>query len=266
MIEEPVLLETAAGPISGVCTLPDGRATAAAMVLAGARGSRSSINQVWTRVAWGLADAGIATLRCDYPGCGESWDADPAEAVRSDAEIAAWFRTRTRDAKLLAIASCYGVWPAVELIRDYDDVAGAVVLNPPLWRGRGPRTTEPHPASTSRRHNRFVALPRRVAYRLRYGPAGTRPGFKGVDRSRPRNLLAELVSRTPTRIVVGEADPERTAAETALAELRPHGSVELRVIEGLAIRGVPTRAAQAATIDEVLAWAQQVVDPTRFSV
>ena len=266
MIEEPVLLDTAAGPISGVCTLPDGPLTAAAMVLAGARGSRSSINQVWTRVAWGLADAGIATLRCDYAGCGESWDADPAEAARSDEQIAAWFRTRTGDVKLLAIASCYGVWPAVGLTRDYDDVAGAVVLNPPLWRGRGPRSTEPHPATSSRRRNRFVAFPRRVAYRLRYGPAGTRPGFVGVDRSRPRELLAELVSRTPTRIVVGEADAERAAAEAALADLQRHGRVDLRVVEGVALRGVATRAAQAATIDEVLAWAQQVVDPTGSAV
>lgn len=72
MNEYPLFVPCGNEHLAGVLTLPEGPSRAVVLLLQGHGGPRSQRNRVWTRTARALAERGLASVRMDYPGRGDS--------------------------------------------------------------------------------------------------------------------------------------------------------------------------------------------------
>ncbi len=95
MREFPIFLPYEGEHIAGIITVPDRDPEAVALLLQGVGAPRSHRYRVWTRIAHGLADIGIASVRMDYRGMGDStgpvgldWDTPPVELANAVAAMA----------------------------------------------------------------------------------------------------------------------------------------------------------------------------------
>jgi alpha/beta superfamily hydrolase len=252
--EQPLLLPTSHGPIAAIAAIPDVAPRAAVLVVQGQGSSRAGINQTWSRLARSLAEDGLATLRSDYSGVGESWDADPRERIAGVRDLAHWFRERTDGAPLLIVASCYGLSPAAALARDGAGLLAAAVITPPLFFGPDmPKITFAKPKLRRILVKKARQLPRRAAYRLRYGPAGS-SSFEQAEPGNPASDLEDLVVVAPTWIFAGSRDLCATPVRELLPRLQHRGPVELEIADDTALYGAPTPTAQFAIHERVRAW------------
>lgn len=91
-------------------------------------------NGVWARLARHLAREGISSLRFDFAGTGESSGKLVLGLGQSvDDTTAAMNALRAAGVqRLLVVGSCFGSIPSVVAAADRDDVAGAILLSPPL--------------------------------------------------------------------------------------------------------------------------------------
>ena len=143
------------------------------MILHGAGSTRAGTNQVWTGVARSLADLGVVTFRVDYPGYGESHEADRSPIQRAAVgDAVTWFRERTRDLGLLLVGVCAGVIPAAELALHDANVRGFAAMTPPVFP-----TQDAGPAASGLDRSRGWVyrarrLPKRAYLRMRYGVLG----------------------------------------------------------------------------------------------
>ena len=72
-METPVVLECKGQQLVGMLHLPEGRARVpAALLLHGFGGTKSESHRMFVKLSRALADHGIASLRFDYRGCGDS--------------------------------------------------------------------------------------------------------------------------------------------------------------------------------------------------
>jgi pimeloyl-ACP methyl ester carboxylesterase len=265
MIEEAVLLPTSRGPISATIGLPDNAPHAAVFVVQGILGTRAGLNQMWSRLTRALNEEGIATLRSDYSGTAESWDADPRERVAATLDLARWFEERTSDVPLLVVAHCYGLAPAAMMAREDPRVRGVALLSPPFFPAYDARPTLS--ATRPRRSvlRRARQLPRRVAYRARYGPATPSP-FAQMEGNPPAEDLENLVSNAPTWILVGSEDACTPPVQALLPRLQTKGDVELEVVDGMELHGAPSPLAQTTVLDSMRSWVHRCVETTRSDV
>jgi pimeloyl-ACP methyl ester carboxylesterase len=93
--EYPIFLPYEGDHIAGIITVPDRDPEAVTLLLQGVGAPRSHRYRVWTRIAHGLADIGIASVRMDYRGMGDStgpigldWDTPPVELANAVATMA----------------------------------------------------------------------------------------------------------------------------------------------------------------------------------
>ena len=253
MTNEPVLLPTSHGPIAAMVGLPGGAPRAAVLVVQGQGGSRAGVNQTWKRLAQSLVAEGYATLRSDYSGVMESWNADPRERIDGVRELVRWFGERTDGAPLLVVSSCYGLSPAAALARDGAALLGAAVITPPLWFG----SETPKISLVNRKRRTIVrrasGLPRRLAYRVRYGPARA-SFFEQAERGNPISDLEDLVAGTPTWMFAGSKDVCIKPLQELLPHLKERGTVELEVVDDATLYGAPSPIAQSAIYERVRAW------------
>ncbi len=256
LIEQPLLLPTAAGPIAAMLTAPDGPPRAAVLVMQGWACSRADSNQLWTRTSRELARLGVTTLRADYSGRGESWDADPHERVSAAREVAQWFDAQTGGIDTVLVAYCYGLVPTSAILDDRDDVIGTALVNPPLHQ------VDPRPQHAARTNGirrrlrtewrRARILPRRVAYRLRFGPAQTWWAEQTAE-ARPWRQLNALIDHGPMWILAGAGDDSVGLVRALLAKRGGTDQVEFEVTEHELLNNRSPEA-QATIRDGVIRW------------
>lgn len=136
-LETALYLESGGESVFALHTSPIARRTDLGVVLAhsGANNFSAHRNGVWSSISRELAREGIASLRFDFAGTGESSGefvpkADGHPAVDVSAALNA---LRARDCRrLLVVGSCFGGLPGVVASIDREDVAGLVLLSPPL--------------------------------------------------------------------------------------------------------------------------------------
>ena len=265
MEEVALLLPTSVGPIAALLTLPD---AADAMMLIvpgivrGGGGTRAGVNQVYVRIARAASKNRVATLRADYAGMGESWDADPRRRSAAVRDLARWACERTGDVPLLLLANCFGLSPALSICRERP-VAGAAVMVPPVLPARALRPP-PAPRSTGRERvattlGQVRALPRRIGYRMRYGSAHHLWRSEQAEYLHPVEDLRELVSRTPTWLLMGSRDACTEPVRSLLPTLQEHGHVDLTVIAGLGLHAAATPETQDAICNNVADWVARSV-------
>jgi hypothetical protein len=285
--QHPVLVETAAGVIGAIVTEPACPARAAAVLLEGWEGSRAGNDQIWVKVAAGLAELGVVSLRHDYAGIGESMLAPLELRATSTRELVHWFRRYTADLDLLVVATCYGVVPALETATDLGGARAVALITPATGRAaearlaRAPRSRPVGVAATARRarsavYQRGRRLTTGARRRAARAYARTRYGVEPGPRPIPSDLMAidtatlasQLVALAPVWVLTGGDD-----ADTAtLAELGPElvrtGRYEIEVVDDHLLHASANPAAQAVTAERVLAWARRqlaALDPSALA-
>jgi alpha-beta hydrolase superfamily lysophospholipase len=239
MADRPYLLDTSLGSLGVVLSEPEGPPRSAVLLLHGL-GTRSGINRIWTRTARGLAARGIAALRLDYPGHGDSLSVDGDLGARTEAAARAlsWLRHRTGNVPICLMGNCGGAHVAIRLAAQRP-LAGVALVTPYLRR--------PPPTTPAARWLWGWYL------RLRRRAAPTKRGRASLD-PRLRRDLRRVWSATPTMVLVGEGDV--WAADARL--LRHLGTrVEVQVAPGVVLRGKNTRQAQDETLTRLVSWLDQ---------
>lgn len=146
--EERIEIATEGGPIVGTWETPDGPAAAAVLLLHGFTGSRDELavadtnEGVFSRTARVFAERGIASLRIDFRGSGDSggeWRDTTFSGQVSDAVAALdWLRAQegVDPARTAVLGWSQGGLVAAHLAAERPDLSAAVLWAPvqnPLW-------------------------------------------------------------------------------------------------------------------------------------
>lgn len=254
MISRPLFVSTPVGPLAGIVTLPDDAPSALVMVLQGFGGTRSAVNQMLTRLARSLADDGVATLRADYAGASESFDAGEEERVAGVRALVSAFRDLVPGAPLFLVASCYGVAPAISVLREVE-VSGVAVVSPLIVPKDMPMLVHLYSQPVRR------ALGR-LRHRVRYG-SQRRRAISQAEEVDTQDALTELAATLPTFVLTGGDDRTTGDLRAFLASLPESSAVELEVVDGCALHASTTFAAQAAMQDGIRRWMARNLDTAR---
>jgi pimeloyl-ACP methyl ester carboxylesterase len=247
MADRPYLIETSVGGLGLILSEPDGPPRFSVLLLHGP-GTRWGINRIWTRVARGLAARGIAALRLDYPGHGDSLDGEGSRRTRAQAaaEALSWLRERTGEVPNALVGNC-GDAPAAIRLAVQQPPAALVLVSPYLRRL--PPTTQ-----AGRWVWGWSLRVRRRVLPTRGGRTKLDPGLLGD--------LRQVVSATPTMVLMGERDPWVEDARV-LEQLGTR--VEVRVAPGVMLRMKNTREAQEETLTRLVSWLDERVPALRPS-
>lgn len=140
VVERLILL----GPdgLLGIRTEPSGGAQGPVLLLLNS-GSETHVGagRTWVEYARGLAAAGVASVRLDFRGWGESPDGGLAPGRPYDAHVDADVvhavdALRDQGEEVVLSGLCSAAWISLDLAR-HVDVAGIVALNAPLFWKRG---------------------------------------------------------------------------------------------------------------------------------
>ncbi len=125
-VEQAVVIPGAQGPVIGILASPGDNCRAGVLIVAGQPQTRAGAHRMFVDLARGLAKQGVASLRFDVGGWGDS-PGEPLAFEQSDADIAAaalWLR------RTLPPASPLWAWGLC-------DGASAAVLALPAMRAAG---------------------------------------------------------------------------------------------------------------------------------
>jgi hypothetical protein len=275
----PVLVGTSGGVIGAIVTEPAEPARAAAVLLEGWEGTRAGNDQIWVKIADGLADLGVVSLRHDYAGIGDSADAPVEQRPTSTGELVAWFRERTADLDLLVVATCYGVVPAVDAVRAEGGARAVALVTPATGRRAAARRATVAVvrargiggrfrwvrSTVYRRGRRTTMAARRLAMRsyarVRYGvdpgPRAVPAELVTIDAAA---LARELIALTPVWVLTGGDDLDADALASLAPDLTADGRFELEVVDDQLLHASANPAAQHITTERVLAWARRHMD------
>jgi hypothetical protein len=238
-MERAALVRTSLGEAGVLATMPPGAAQLGILILQGLEMNRSGVDGVWARTARALAAAGVAALRVDSPGIGDSWGIDGGRTSHRQvlAEVVAWFRTETAIERIGAIAACYGAKPALFLAARATLDGPVALVTPALGR----------PFSTN-----LVGRVRRRAHR-RLG----RP--QPVDRAVLSNL-ATVAAREEVLVLLGGRDRQAAAAlDAARRHLGPGVAIVEETVPDERLQSFPTASGRAETIAVLTRWARSAL-------
>ena len=307
MIERPFFLEVKGEDLFGIVAVPDESSgqTAATLLPAGGYTFSPQRNGWGTRLTRSLAASGVAALRFDWHGIGDSSGragnfaldqpfADDALAVVDLARAEGWKRQ-------LLVGHCFGARTALAIAPQVDGLGGVALVSPPVRdhaRGEGGANrlaydlgTAGVPAHRGRQvplegplrpaeRRRYLRLARSFI-RIRLGALKRRVqqiGGSGVDPvpwvSRPMlDQLSWLTDRgVPVLFVYG--DEENDFAEFGEARrgrlgeiLEKHAdTIRLEVVPG-SVHGMDRTDTQDRVLEVVTAWASDLTErtPLKFS-
>lgn len=120
----------------GIVTIPDVLAEVGVLILVGGPQYRVGSHRQFTLLARSLAENGIATLRFDYTGMGDS-EGDKREFDDTESDITAAIETlcRTGVKRVVLWGLCDGASSAMMFAHRNPKVAGMILLNPWVYSG-----------------------------------------------------------------------------------------------------------------------------------
>ena len=240
MKQFPLFAEAGADHVASVVTIPEGEPRGVVISLSGTGRHNPIGSTMCTQLSQRLVERGLAHVRLDYAGVGDSpglvptWVLSDVGAAAQQARAALGAATEALDVRrFVVVGTCYGSRVALSLVSD-PDCCGAVCLAPPVLdhggfarvsRSVGERTV----LSYVRSHAalRRLADPVRRTLRPRKPAAGVVGAFDHLDRA----TITFLYGRIPQ-----EDHYSRRAREVldgALAELAPERRerFELRMLQ-----------------------------------
>lgn len=263
MTEFPVFVAHEDEHLAAVITVPDSDPRALVQLLQGGGGqSRSHRNRTWVRLARGLADKGIASVRMDYPGLGDSTGAPSFEVESPPVEAALAVARVSLGAvgadTFAVVGNCIGIPTALEMATRI--ACASVVCVVPISLHQLMDVSDGQPTGGARRAmgQRLPAL-RRVVRALRR---------RGIGRSRPatrlRPELATILQSTSIMILHGGTDDSWRKLRIQIARLKHEISEEAgaRLVTGtLPSEGPGFRELrfQQAMVDATIDWLDRVI-------
>jgi pimeloyl-ACP methyl ester carboxylesterase len=269
--EYPVFVPYGDGHVAAMITVPDGEHRGLAVLMTGIGAHRSHRYSIWTKASRRLAERGIASVRFDHVGLGEStsdkraWTlgdvpVDPARAVTR-------FAIKATGAKdLVAIGNCWGAWTSLLLGAESPECRGVAFIRAPivLVPTRGLR------ALKTKRGRRMLA--RRLLGRGQKRqppplPEGvTAPKGGALPDLRP--AVRAVLRRGRLLFLFGQGEatfnaPAQRALQTMIRDLRPdeRSRLETTLVEGRTLAGFESMETQEALIGAVVEFATQILAP-----
>jgi pimeloyl-ACP methyl ester carboxylesterase len=219
MTEFPVFVPHGDEHIAAVITVPGSHPRALVHLLQGGGGqSRSHRNRTWVRLARGLADKGIASVRMDYPGLGDS-TGFPSFEVESPPVEAALAVVRVSLGAVgvdtfAVVGNCIGIPTAIEMATRIP-CATVVCVVPTSLHQLMQMSEARHAGGARRAMGKRLPTLRRVVRDLRR---------RGIGRSRSatrlRPELATILRSTSVMILHGGTDDSWKRLGREVEELR----------------------------------------------
>ena len=280
--EHPVFVPAGDEHLCGVVCAPDGELQDLAVVLlTGGNYTRSHRNRMWVRAARELADRGVASIRVDYHGVGDSTghvvialEHPVDEDVMASADL---LRQATGVSRIAFVATCFGGRSAMAAAARRDDVASVTTFPLPIMAPAEAPTKVPLRRRLRRRLKRSAvgsALLRNPRVKqARTKIADARHEGAMIVSPRFRRDTAMVARRVPVRFVFGEHTKELPDARRLIGELAEelHPSelarIELTVIPGTDIHRFQTFAEQDLVVSTAVDAAMRALgrDPERTS-
>jgi hypothetical protein len=254
------------GHVAAVLTLPDGPPRGLIVTLTGTGLYQVIGSKFCARTAARLAEDGLAAVRLDYAGVGDSTGLVPGWRITDVEEVVQQARAALDTAmkaagvtQFAAAGTCYGSRVALRLLDDPSCV-GAVCLAPPILEFGGwttlRRTFRDWPVfSFVRTHpvlRRLIVTPLRWLLRERKPAARVMAALSHLDRARVLFLYSESFARDH----YSEAATRRLSAAVSALTQEERERFDLRILPTgpLTAFDLLPDADAHAIVDEVAAW------------
>jgi hypothetical protein len=247
--------------LASTVTLPDGDPRGIVLLMTGLGASRHHRAGMWTRVASRLANHGLASIRFDYVGLGESTGAMgewPMERVPvAQAEAALRFGCRVAGTRRsIAVGNCIGAWTALMVASANPGCDGVGFLHAPVLPARMEGLTRRVQRSSAGRVIRSHRALRRAA-----AVATSRRRRPAVDLE---GAYARVLSRDRGCVLMLFDEHELTAGDRLRRQLqhlrdglppRQADRIDVRAAPPSASGGFDSVAAQELVTEAVVGWA-----------
>jgi pimeloyl-ACP methyl ester carboxylesterase len=260
--DHPVFVPFGREHLAAVVTVPDEEPRGLVVLLTGASTARSHRYQVWTRAAALLAEDGLASVRMDYIGTGDSTGTLPEwrlEVLPTDQALAVVrFAMRATGVDRFAVAgNCAGARVALGLAAAEPSCVGSLCIRAPLLQRsrmseRIVQAKKSPLANLVRRSSLLSRLARPLSRRKRKAGEGIRGVVAGALGHGPVMFLYSDEDFTFTHQVRQQLDRLVGALPVEL-RLR----CELRVRPGRGFLGLQSLPVQEMLIDTVVEWMQE---------
>jgi pimeloyl-ACP methyl ester carboxylesterase len=272
--EHPIFVPHESGHLAAVATLPDGAPRGLVLMLPGA-----SLDEtigsflLFQRAAARLAGIGVASVRLDYFGLGDStndaeaWELGSIDSALGQAESVLAAVRRGLQVDTFAIAAlCYGGRVALRMTAR-PDCAGAVCLGPPLIeQGRWTSLRRRHGTGAlavairrSRLMRRTVLRPLRRALSERKTTSLVQGAVKELSHARVLILYGEgEISRDASRLRAARS--LNAMGERLDTSANARFGVELLPTDAMAGFDQMPPASQELVLDRVVGWLEETLD------
>ena len=252
MIEYPVFIPFGGDHLAGVVTVPEGSPRGFVLLLQGAGGApRTHRYRLWTRAARGLSEVGIASIRMDYPGIGDSTGsyrfAMEAPPVEEAVAVARLGLERLGVDSFGVVGNCIGARTALVLASRMKACVSAACILPvalgPVLTGRG---------RTPRLAGRLISPASPLGHVLKRATSRLDSAATFIPEALPASLS--------TRLMFLHGGTEQTweqlrAAVARLdAESKTSSGVEIRSMPSEGRSGFRPLETQRTVIDSIVRW------------
>jgi uncharacterized protein len=258
--EFPVFVPLGDDRLAAALTVPQGEPRGLILLMTGLGAHRSHRFGIWTRTARLLAERGIASIRFDYRGVGEStgelgtWRMSDVPTDQALAVLRFGMSATGAD-RVAAAGNCGGAWTALLVGARTPECVGVAFIRAPIL-APAERGRLAHKASRSRLGTlvRSHKTLRKLA-RTALGRAPKRALDLGLAHAR-------VLERGRILFLFGEGDYE--ASESVQSDLRAlderlspaqRAGYELRVIPGRSLAGFDSIETQDLVVDAMVEWA-----------
>jgi pimeloyl-ACP methyl ester carboxylesterase len=268
--EYPVFVPYQGEHLAATLTVPDADPQALVLLLAGTGAPRSHRFQLWTRTARSLAEQGLASIRLDYRGIGDSAGRLVQPVLgdqRTDQAIsAAQFGMRACAVDRLAvIGNCSGGVIGLGVTARMPECEAAVLILPRLVHMKGVSR-----AAIEVRKSRLGAAVRRRPFLRRIAHRTLKTG-RDVASPPVAQFFEPALERARLLFVYSDLDrdPYVGRSQRLLQVMRSklpadrRGRVELSVIDEGPLSGFESLPVQERVIEDVVRWTVASLGPTR---